>query len=158
MATWFSGQAHDPAYAGAKGMSVRLGCLRDRGLLYRNIDFEPSVATGIQFRDQVWGLGQVWVATRVSLCRNRVFPRVGHSCFETENFMLRQKFQGWCCDRMFFCRDPQDRPAHTIGHWMGTTGLGCPRDRLPTVFCRDRLLKVFCHDREFFVATENPRT
>ena len=96
MATWFSGQAHDPACVGAKGMRVRVGCLRDRGLLYRDIDFEPCVATGIQF--WVWGLGQVWVVTRVSLCRNRVFPGVGHSCFETEDFMLRQKFEGWCYD------------------------------------------------------------
>ena len=55
MATWFSGQAHDPVCAGTKGMHVRLGCLRDRGLLYRDIDFEPCVATGIQFRDRVWG-------------------------------------------------------------------------------------------------------
>ena len=26
------------------------------------------------------GLGQAWVATRVSLCRDRVFPRKDHSC------------------------------------------------------------------------------
>ena len=27
------------------------------------------------------------------------FPRGG-------TFLSRQKFQGWCCDKMFFCRDP----------------------------------------------------
>ena len=42
--------------------------------------FWLCVMTGIQCRDKVCGWAKFRVTTRVSLCRNRVFPEVGHSC------------------------------------------------------------------------------
>ena len=98
--TGFLGQAHDPTWACVTGMPVSLGCARDRAFwlcvatrrsLSRHCSqacwvvwvaievFRPGIATGIQCRDRVW-LGQVWVTTRVSLCCDKVFLGVGHSC------------------------------------------------------------------------------
>ena len=45
-----------------------------------------------------------------------------------EDFMSQHDLQGWCCERMFFCRGLQGRPAHVTGHWTGTTPWGgCDR-------------------------------
>ena len=60
------------------GKSDGLG--RDRVLLCHDRDFSALCHDKNLVLRQGLGLGQTWVATRVSLCRDRVFPRVGHSC------------------------------------------------------------------------------
>ena len=52
-----------------------LGC--DRGFLCHDRDFWPHVAIEILVSRQGLGLGQVWVAKRVSLCHDRVSPKGG---------------------------------------------------------------------------------
>ena len=52
----------------------------DRGLLCRDRDFLALCRNRNLVLGQVLGLGQAWVATKVSLCRDKVFPGVGHSC------------------------------------------------------------------------------
>ena len=58
--------------------------------------FRPCVATRIQFRDKILvsqqglGLGPVWVATRISLCRDRDFPWVGHSCHDIRLYVATE--------------------------------------------------------------------
>ena len=48
-----------------------------------------------------FGLGQAWVTTRASLCRDRFFPRAGHSYRDTVS-------KGGVATGFFFffCRDP----------------------------------------------------
>ena len=59
------------------GMLGGLG--HDRGLLCRYSGLSALFHDKNSVSRQGLGLGQAWVATRVSLCRNRVFPRVGYS-------------------------------------------------------------------------------
>ena len=51
----------------------------DRGLLCRDKDLSALCRDRNSVSRQGLGLGQDWVTTKVSLCRDRVFPRVGHS-------------------------------------------------------------------------------
>ena len=104
---------------------------RDRGFLYRDRDFWPHVATEILCRDRVWGLGQgALVVTRVPLCRDRVFPRLGHVVCD-RRFYVATRLQGWCCNREFLvathkqglhaqqstgCTHGKPRHAHERGH------------------------------------------
>ena len=79
-------------------MHVQLGCAHDRAFLLcvgspcRNTVTRHAAWVGSRQRSslsrqrffgpvslQGLGLNQVWVVTRVFLCRDRVFPRVGHS-------------------------------------------------------------------------------
>ena len=57
-----------------------LGC--DRVLLCCDRDLSTLCRDKNSVSQQGLGLGQAWVEIRVSLCRDRVFPRVGHSCSE----------------------------------------------------------------------------
>ena len=85
---------------------------RQRLSLSRHRFFDPVSLQGL-----VWGgrgAGQAWVSKRVSLCRDRVFPRWDIPV-ATEDSMSQQGLQGWCCDRVFFCRDPKTRPERTTG-------------------------------------------
>ena len=66
VATWFPGQQG--------------GLGRDRGFLYRDRDFLALCHDRNSVSRQGLGMGQAWVMKRVSLCRDRVFPRLGHSC------------------------------------------------------------------------------
>ena len=66
VATWFPGQQR--------------GLGRDRGFLYRDRDFLALCHDRNSVSRQGLGMGQAWVVKRVSLCRDRVFPRLGHSC------------------------------------------------------------------------------
>ena len=72
------------------------GLGQDRGPLYRDKDFLALCRDRNSVSQQGLGQGQVWVETRVFLCRDRVFSGVGHSC----------------SDRMLFCCDPQGKLAH----------------------------------------------
>ena len=56
------------------------GLDRDRGFLCRDKDFSALCRDINLVSQQGLGLGQAWVATRVSLGSDKVFPRVGHSC------------------------------------------------------------------------------
>ena len=91
VATWFLGQQG--------------GLGHDRGFLCRDRFFSPvsrqkfCVATG--FGDGS-GLGR----EKGLLVSRKSFPKVG-------TFLSRQGFQGWCCDRVFFCRNPQTMPTST---------------------------------------------
>ena len=60
------------------GMLCGLGS--DKGLLCRDRDFSIQCRDRNSVSRQGLGLSQVWVVTRVSLCRDRAFPGVGHSC------------------------------------------------------------------------------
>ena len=104
--------------------------------------FQPYVVTNSVSR-QGLGLGHAWVTTRVSLCREIVFPRVGHSChdrrfyvtidfsqgwdilFAIEDFMLRQGFPRVVLRQSVFLSRPI-RQACERDRVMGacTTGLG----------------------------------
>ena len=63
------------------------GLGRDRGLLYHDKDFSALFHDRNLVSRQGLGLGQAWVATRVSLCCDRVFPRVAHSCHDTKFYV-----------------------------------------------------------------------
>ena len=52
--------------------------------------FWPCVATGIQCHDKIWGWAKFGVTIRVSLCRNRIFPGVGHSCRDRRLYVTKE--------------------------------------------------------------------
>ena len=65
----------------------------------------PYVATEIMCRDRAWGsarLGSRQGSTCVAIdfYQERAIP------IATEDLMSRQSLQGWCYDRVFFCRNP----------------------------------------------------
>ena len=118
-------------------------------------------------------LGQAWVATRVSLCRDRVFPRVGHSCRDRRFyvatgfskvllrqgvFMLRPIGQACVRDRIL--------GACTIGLGMRmsarTSGNAACAIELPAHTAHAQQLATsarhvrlgLCCDRDFFVAID----
>ena len=55
------------------------GLGHDKGLLCCNRDFSALCRDRNSVSRQGLRLGQVWAMIRVSLCHDRVFPRVGHS-------------------------------------------------------------------------------
>ena len=62
--------------------SMLCGLGRDRGLLCRDRDFSILCRDRNSVSRQGLGLGQVLVVTRVSLCRDKAFLGVGHSCHD----------------------------------------------------------------------------
>ena len=111
--TWFPGQ---------------LGGLgRNKGSLCRERDFLALCRYRNSMLRSGLGLGQVWVATRVSWCRNRVFQGVGHSCRDRRLYVATRFPKGSVVTGCLFI--PTHRPAHTIGRWARTTSLGCALDR-----------------------------
>ena len=63
------------------------------------------------------GLGQgAWVATRVPLCHDRVFLRMGHSC-RNIRFYVATGFARVVLRQRVSCRDPQTRLVRTIESW-----------------------------------------
>ena len=82
-----------------------------QGGLGRDKDFLAPCCYRSSMSRQGLGLGlDAWVATRVPLCRDKVFLRLSHSCHD-RRFYVVTRFAGVVLRQRVSSRDPYTRPA-----------------------------------------------